>query len=221
MTDKPILFSAPMVRALLAGNKTQTRRVLKGAWQNALEGHDRVKTWFAPPNVPKEGIPNLWAQSGIWAEKHGPRGGYIRFLGFAPYRPGDLLWVREAFTKTPAGISYAADGVTHFGAGGRLKVTPSMFMPRWASRITLEVTGVKVERLQDIKGADIIAEGSRCQGCFDTGRSACMDGGCFAARDAFRALWNSINGPGAWEANPWVAAYTFRVISTGEQADAT
>jgi len=92
--------------------------------------------------------------------------------------------------------------------------------PRWASRITLEVTGVKVERLQDIKGADIIAEGSRCQGCFDTGRSACMDGGCFAARDAFRALWNSINGPGAWEANPWVAAYTFRVISTGGQADA-
>jgi hypothetical protein len=126
-----------------------------------------------------------------------------------PYAVGERLWVREAFTKTPAGISYAADGVTHFGAGGRLKVTPSMFMPRWASRITLEVTGVKVERLQDISEADAIAEGT----------TPGFGGG--PIRENFFCLWNSINGPFAADANPWVAAYTFRVISTGEQADAT
>jgi hypothetical protein len=218
----------------LNGNKTQTRRVLKGAWQNALEGHDRVKTWFAPPNVPKEGIPNLWAQSGIWAEKHGPRG-YNRFLGFAAYRPGDILWVREAWRTggvfdpvlprnipRTAHIAFEADaGRAHLTG----KLRPGMFMPRWASRITLEVTGVKIERLQGISEADAIAEGIARHTGPDTpytwvGRH--NTGQSFDPRCAYAGLWDDIRHDQpehGWDANPWVAAYTFRVIWAGEQAD--
>lgn len=228
MSDKPIIFSAPMIRALLDGRKTQTRRVLKGLWQNALEGHDRVKTWFAPTDVPKHGIPNQWAESGIWAEKHGPRG-YNRFLGFSPYRPGDRLWVREAwsgeheFRNTPPAQreSYAWEGQPHFREtawywadgspehGDWEKPRPSIHMPRWASRLTLTVTGVRVQRVQDISEADVYAEGAMQR------PAGPRLGSDVTARDnarlAFRSLWNSIHGPGAWDANPWVCALSFTV----------
>lgn len=226
MTERPILFSGPMVRAILDGRKTQTRRVLKGAWQAALEGHDHVKTWFAPHDVPAAGIPNQWAESGIWVEKWGPRG-YNRHLGFSPFRPGDRLWVREAWAPLAAlthgdpGVQaladrgfYRADNSTVEGEISTWR--PSIHMPRWASRISLDVTGVKVERLQDISKDDAIAEG--LQRLPETGRWAveqggpCCDRTAFDPRTAFGWLWTSINGPGSWDTNPWVIAITFQRV---------
>ena len=213
MTDKPIIFSAPMVRALLEGRKTQTRRLLKGLWQSELEGHDVVKTWFAPPDVPKEGIPNQWAQSGIWAEKHG-EDGYNRHLGFTAYRPGDRLYVREAIDKVsePGAVFYRADyDAENPGGSVGLGWRPSIHMPRWASRLTLTVTEVRVQRLQEISYLDTCAEGVDCETCAAMGQSACYRKGCGASREAFRTLWNSLHGPDAWATNPWVVAVSFTV----------
>jgi hypothetical protein len=86
-----------------------------------------------------------------------------------------------------------------------------IFCPRWASRLTLIVESVKVERLQDISAAETISEGVQCATCIAMHKSACLGLGCFASRQAFIALWTAINAPGSWEANPWVAAITFRV----------
>lgn len=189
MGDRPILFSAPMVRALLAGTKTQTRRVLK----------------------PQPG------PSGVYSDIRSAK----RALRIVK---GDRLWVRETWAVGSiydgipprdinpggkpgwCGIRYAATD-ERFGIKDRV----SIHMPRWASRLTLTVTDVLVQRLQDIKGRDIIAEGVRCEGCFDTGKSACQDGGCFGQRIEWQSLWDSINGAGAWAANPWVVAYSFTV----------
>lgn len=229
MSDRPILFSAPMMLALMEGRKTQTRRELQGHWQAALQGHDRVKTWFAPIAVPKEGIANQWAQSGIWAEKHGPRG-YNRFLGYTAYRPGAHLWVREAWrtearydqlppSKLPrsAPIYYAADPGprdSEPGYAGRLRA--SIHMPRWASRVTLAVTDVRAQRLQDISEEDAIAEGLRLHQSWGGASWYTFDGAdpkkCgYRAVTAYAHLWEQINGADSWQANPWVAVYTFTV----------
>jgi hypothetical protein len=246
MADHPTLFSAPMVRAIIreikqpGSGKTQTRRVLKGAWQHALEGHDEVLTWFAPAHVPKEGIINEWAQSGIWARKNGPRG-YNRHLGYVPFRPGDRLWVREAW-RLPD--TFDADSPAQFAAGigeigctgpnglvrfeadgcdawrdtygtlpvGRLRA--SMHLPRSLSRLTLYVTDVRVQRLQDISEEDALAEGAyvakRSGRVSDDYATMAVAGHWFASgRSWYADLWNRINGPGAWEANPWICAISF------------
>jgi hypothetical protein len=145
MTERPILFSGQMVRAILGGAKTQTRRVL-----HAAEG-----TFWGHPGY------ELRAQGdGMW-------GWHWRETGEAanpstrvrcPYGvPGDRLWVRETFRQAPGSMSvhYAADRDEVSGGPWR----PSIFMPRWASRLTLELTSVRVERLQDISEADAEAEG--------------------------------------------------------------
>ncbi|WWT39814.1 hypothetical protein [Microcystis phage Mwe-JY25] len=246
MAERPIPFIAPMVRAILDGRKTQTRRVLKGYWQQTLEGHDRVKTWFAPSHIPKEGIPNQWAQSGIWAEKWGPRG-YNRFLGFCPYRPGDRLWVREAWRTwrdddelsptdirriwqemPPEGdhdrpdVRFEADGAFLHGAPrttfspGRLRAGRHLL--REFSRITLAVTQVRVERLQDISEADAIAEGPGFVGkhsgevCESVAAHRLGGPRWRNARDWYADLWDSIHRPGAWDANPWVCVISFNVL---------
>lgn len=230
MSVRPIIFSAPMVRALLAGRKTQTRRVLKLV---PPADADQVHTWFAPPHVPTKGIANQWAESGLWAKKAG-RAGYNRYVGALPYRPGDRLWVRETVRAEELkdgrdGVRYLADDAwlpientreagNQWGElaayGGKYRQSPkvpAIHMPRWASRLTLLVTDVRVERLQDIKGPDTIAEGVECTTCAAMHKSACGRLGCFASRLIFSELWNSINGAGAWRANPWVVAVTFNI----------
>ena len=185
MKDRPILFSGPMVRAILAGTKTQTRRVVKGL---ALE-------WLA------EFTPEFVADPAN---------------SLCPYGvPGDRLWVREAYRflgvhdhVPPREVSsgpvwYEAQDDVPFHPSEFGKLRPSMFMPRWASRITLEVTGVRVERLQDISEADSVAEG------IPSGEVSPPDVGRFA----YRLLWESINGPGSWDANPWVWAVEFKRIT--------
>jgi hypothetical protein len=228
MTDRPILFSGPMVQALLDGRKTQTRRALKGAWQTALEGHDEVLTWFAPRHVPKEGIINQWAESGIWARQHGPRG-YNRFLGFSPYRPGDRLWVREAWRITRELDHVAPRDLDHTIIPEWLASDPELYegrkrpgihLPRWASRLTLLVTDVGVQRLQDISQDDAIAEGPGFIGKITgevcesaTSHRLGIGPRWRTPRDWYADLWDNLNAHRGfgWEANPWVVAISFTV----------
>ena len=193
MKERPILFSAPMVRALLAGTKTQTRRIVK---RQALE----------------------WLQPGMFAPEYvaNPEN------GLCPYgQPGDRLWVREAFQRDP--FKY---GEYVYRASVRAetvfdKWTPSIHMPRRASRITLEVTAARVERLQDISEDDAKAEGicalpiqTAEPGCWwtaDVSAGAALHGRTPAG--AYRLLWEQINGPGSWDANPWVWVVEFRRIA--------
>lgn len=206
MKERPILFSAAMVRALRAGTKTQTRRPVKGA---ALEW---LQDTFDPQFV---ALPeNLLSP-----------------YGFA----GARLWVREAFRfekrfdaqpprDVPAGSLVGIEAASHpwHMPGGFGKVRPSMFMPRWASITTLEVTEIRIERLQDISEADALAEGVgwRRIGTGDarTGLRSAYGLACDenvwadSAKTAYQYLWESINGSGSWDANPWVWAVSFKVL---------
>lgn len=218
MKERPILFSAPMVRALLAGTKTQTRRVLKQATGPSL-------------SVGIEDEPGVAELSWLWGD--GP--GHDVHETIKKVRclygvPGDRLWVREAWRSTgdggrcnsmpprdmqPHDVWYEADGLPPVDeCAGKLR--PSMFMPRWASRILLEVTEVRVDRLQDISDADAQAEGTPCYVCGGplNGHSE-ADCHCFhrkASASDYRGLWEQINGPGSWDANPWVWAVSFRRV---------
>lgn len=216
MADRPILFSAPMVRALLAGTKTQTRRI------------------FIPPApfAPTDDISVQVAVGSI-----APR-----------IQAGDRLWVREAVTRFDkrscdqhiwyrAGGNpnqHARDGLRYFdlsggpdvewpagvegpGGGAAYNVSP-IFMPRWASRLTLTVTDVRVQRLQDISGNDAQAEGISIGGPAvevyrreaDRNHAAARRWNAYRIRQ-YRDVWEAINGVGSWDANPWVAAYSFTV----------
>jgi hypothetical protein len=178
MKDKPILFSGPMVRAILEGRKTQTRRVIK------------FHEWFLDEYT-------RFGRHEIQSEID------------CPYQVGDRLWVRETWaypidvkrTSAHLGeIEYVADQTTLYE--GHWKKVPSIFMPRWASRLTLRVTGVKVERVQEITEADCIAEGMP------------KDNNSIGLRYCYGQLWNQLNekrGFG-WAKNPWCWCYTFEVV---------
>lgn len=247
MADKPILFSAPMVRALLAGTKTQTRRTLKA--QPTAARDLSVTNMF---NAPAAGV--LYENDWIWPVSPGHK-----IVSNRPAAPddfikrhvriavGDRLWVREAFLPDPSAdadewdnwtcsyVEWSGTGckASQVPAGLRsahnvifkadpkwdehkLRFTIGRFMPRWASRITLTVTDVRVQRLQDISEDDAIAEGigKTPHGNGDQwlqypeGSSA---SGWATPVDSYRSLWDQINGAGAWALNPWVAAYTFTV----------
>lgn len=183
VTERPILFNGQMVPPVLADIKTQTRRVVK---PRDLEWMDEHQGLREQSNVDR-----------------------------CPYgKPMDRLWVREAwkahttFDHLPpreipqSHVWYMADE----GYKAQSRFRQAMFMPRWASRITLEITDVRVERLQDISEVDAIAEGVR------SNRDTLAETGHATARDAYRYLWKSINGPGSWDLNPWVWAITFRRI---------
>lgn len=193
--ERPILFSAPMVRAIIAGTKTQTRRIVK----------------------PQPELAQLLTASG-WSAWHNEKG---QPLKNRYGRPGDRLYVRETWMENPdvdAGNGHGAPlyretCLNHPDERWR----PSIHMPRWASRIDLEITGVRVERLNDISEADAQAEGCPCYVCGGAmdGRSE-KDCHCFHAKakpSDFRALWESINGAGSWGANPWVWVVEFARVA--------
>lgn len=230
MTDRPILFSAPMILAHRENRKTQTRRTLKPQ----------------PGDLDKP----FMMDDGSWHVTDS-RGGHMSPLDVR-YRVGDRLWARETISfehcwtgtkpsDVPKGepVWYWADG--NPTEGDWTKPIVSIHMPRWCSRITDTVTDVRVERLQDISEADAIMEG--CSAVVGSnwwqgyrglgyggallhqmtpgdappewmiepkpaGRSAWADK---SARDGFRDIWNTINGAGSWDANPWVIALTFTV----------
>lgn len=175
--ERPILFSGPMVRAIRDGRKTQTRRVCRN---NGEPGPERI-----------------W---GVGDCKYGS--------------PGDRLWVKETWFPSPVGqpasnvkipkalpdgwtVLYAASGDT---ISKPLHWKPSIFMPRWASRLTLEITAVMVERLQDISMSDVFAEGC----ILSTSKSDPID---------FQNLWDSINGKTyPWSSNPFVWVISFKTL---------
>lgn len=226
--ERPILFSAPMVRALLDGRKTQTRRIVKPQPPTEVRDAGVICSATTSSN-------GLWSwlddTSLEWASIVG---GYFR----CPYGvPGDQLWVRETCRaeELPSGLDgvryiaddafraiensqKAADQWCELNAySDRTGATvPPIHMPRWASRILLEVTDVRVQRLQDISEADATAEGTPCYVCggvLDGRREA--DCHCFhrkATASDYRCLWEQINSADSWDANPWVWAISFKRI---------
>lgn len=181
--ERPILFSAEMVRAILDGRKTQTRRTVK------LNQAGRVQRGKQQWHIDD---PNAALA--------------------CPYgQPGDRLWVRETWAPGATQTMYRAGcSPDYLPPDGKWR--PSIHIPRWASRITLEITGVRVERLQDISEDDARDEGIEDGGCLNCGeREPCE---CSSpvpdARDSFAHLWQSINGPDSWDVNPWVWVVEFR-----------
>lgn len=178
-----------MVRAILEGHKTQTRRVIKPKHGGSITG----------PVGPGKAVEDLG--EGEFDLLHCPYG-----------EPGDRLWVREAFAvlgdRDKHVLHYRA---THQNAGSGWK--PSIHMPRWASRIALEITNVRVERLQDICGEDSAAEG--VTGPVGSPRVYGVVTKQFA-REQFMRLWESINGPDSWQVNPWVWVIEFGRVERPE-----
>lgn len=219
MTDRPILFSGPMVRALLDGRKTQTRRVLQPQ---------------PPSNVIRVDRSLRGPQ---WHDMIDVDGGYENadFLQVA-YAVGARLWVREAHTLLPRTayrgsvgtgtieqVEHPTDGYTAavfregFDRSGRPRWRPGIHMPRWASRLTLTITDARVQRLQEISEADAIAEGAevcRLPG-IDGGVMVHTDHPCVTVSPGrwYRQLWDSLNAARGfgWDANPWVVAVSFTV----------
>ncbi|HHQ2810292.1 TPA: hypothetical protein ACSPM7_005434 [Pseudomonas aeruginosa] len=220
MKERPILFNDQMVRAILEGRKTVTRRVMKPQPTPSKSGghHWPCKVHQSMLHVERE----LQNGEGCWcglAEAACPYG-----------EPGDRLWVREAWAADaqvdaiapsdlsqgepiwyPADLSVRQTGCSMISKG---RVRPSIHMPRWASRILLEITAVRVERLQDISEEQALAEGVRGEPC-DHARQACADIGCWGdtAKGAFGFLWESLNGEGSWAANPWVWVIEFKRVT--------
>lgn len=246
MRERGILFSGPMVQALLSGAKTQTRRILRDQPMLFVGGEGVVDEAGIP--VPRQpAVITLY--------------GDVKVLTCPYGAPGDRLWVRETWrSDAPQRVAYRADGWcgarfdnpddgprwlpwqhgwlqgytapdvrgSYYGEtayGDRWR--PSLHMPRWASRITLEVTEVRVQRLQDISEEDAQAEGvcgfdsGCCRPCNGAGRNHTWPSGCptchgtgHAHVAAYEALWDSINGDRApWSANPWVWAVSFRRVT--------
>lgn len=191
MKEHPIIFSGPMVRAILEGRKTMTRRVVKPSVKCCTVGAYTTDSGSAKPvNVQEDGDP--------WTDISCPYG-----------QPGDRLWVRETWTECD-GVFYAATD-TRPGMNGIPQAwRPSIFIPRWASRITLEVTDVRVERVQDISDEDAVREGTfvnqNAIGVQLTNRDETIP------RAVFADLWDSINAKRgySWEANPWVWIIEFK-----------
>lgn len=224
MKQHPILFSAPMVRAILDGTKTQTRRIVTpqpSAWVKGANGR------YGIPMKPTLKTPS--ANNSVWEEEDGSRYENIK----CPYGdPDDRLWVKETFAEVGSigkpidwfEYQYRADFTEGRWQGdGSMcfdKWKPSIFMPREASRITLEVLDVRVEQLQDIRISDAIAEG------IQSFRPVPGDGApetvyrdhthtnrwVKSPIESYKTLWQSINGPESWTENPWVWVITFKKI---------
>lgn len=192
MSERPILFSGPMVRAILEGRKTQTRRVVKPQ-------PDEVCCATPIRPRPYETGMRLWV-----------RETFSRHFSHGQHRDDGLRW--EPWGGLPSKVSPDGREIVYYREGfdrcGHGTWRPSIYMPRWASRITLEITDVRCQRLQDISCADAIAEGVR-----PSANSQTIDCDTPDPRHEFRALWNSINAKRApWESNPLVWAITFRRV---------
>lgn len=196
MKNRPILFSGAMVRAILELRKTQTRRVVKPQPQE-IESSSSSGEQFRYFKIPA--------------------------MKFCPYgQPGDRLWVRETWAvgdcfnhEKPSSIYYRSDETKGWAYRGKWR--PSIFMPRWASRIILEIVSVRVERLQEISEEDAVAEG------IISTRLSLAKHTVFhweefptlnisdTPRYAYRLLWNMVNGKKhPWELNPWVWVVEFK-----------
>ncbi|SIT38593.1 conserved hypothetical protein [Paraburkholderia piptadeniae] len=224
MKERPILSSGPMVRAILEGRKTQTRRVVKLPHNNPLVAWEPTK--FGGPEGGRTAAGDIVPEQGaIWHTRTGD-------CLISPHgQPRDRLWVRESMAATRDQAGIIVDW--HYAAGGAKvprmpnlrpefndamafahlarKAVPSIDMPRWASRITLEVTGVRVERLHDIKEDDAKAEGC-APAWLDVDEETVNAYGAPTYRQGFARLWRDISGDESWDANPWVWVVGFRRV---------
>lgn len=204
MRERPLLMSDPMVRAILDGRKTQTRRVMR---TNHV-GYVAFHRWDG----------ELGARAVMRCANETHPGSSVFCEDNRIGRPGDQLWVRECFAlhrihdgNAPSkvkpslllNVAYRATGDDHDGAW-----RPSIHMPRWASRLTLRVTDIRVERVQDISEDD-----ARAEGVYPLAGGFCAGDAdaewCTTARDAFRELWSNTYGAESWAANPWVWVVSF------------
>lgn len=198
MNTRPILFSGAMVRALLAGAKTQTRRIVKPQPQGKWSGPMPCPEWPCPYGAPGD---RLWVREthALCSDKDAFGSVYYRADGEARHQlcenqgEGDPVGLGKI---VPPSRRYPVDYIPAW--------KPSIFMPRWASRITLEITDVRVERLNGISEKDALAEGVTLRGMTR------WDGEC---RAAYKQLWEEINGAGSWDASPWVWVVEFRRIT--------
>lgn len=210
MTVRPIIFSAPMVLALLEGRKSQTRRVL-GPGNTLFNGRPwtalhKAQTWawkraFVDDGPSPAGNPGPYLHV-PWAD--GPDRETFEGTVHRVYprmQPRDVLWVREAAAQWGNTTVYKANATPTW-----IKWRPSIHMPREWSRLTLVVTDVRVQRLQDISEDDALAEGVT-----PDPNAVRKWGYPQKAKFAFADLWDHLHGPGAWELNPWVMAYAFTV----------
>jgi hypothetical protein len=217
MRERPIIFAADSVRAILAGTKTQTRRVLSRRLPVDFVGgggdRDDLSCWGY-------WVDDMYGRWAVLARGLDQRHAHGHVSIPCPYgKPGDRLYVKEswAINEPPSGWLYRADDLSdYYRSRGLLKRWSSpLHMPRYASRITLELTDVRVQRLQEISPEDAIAEGivfARCD-CDSTKGPRCA----YDAHDAVRAFaekWDEINGKRApWASNPWVWALTFARVT--------
>lgn len=230
MKERPILYSSPMIVAILEGRKTQTRRAIKSPARNMQkQGHEVIRR--NPDNDPwyKDHIWSMRVDGGSWADYT-----HERFLQLCPYGAiGDRLYARE----TTREVCIGSISITEYVADNSLSeaewnyprpVRPSIHMPRSLSRILTEITDVRVQRLQDITSEEAKAEGLK--GISNDGRTVKfgipdLDG--YPRTDnqgwpwqewesdpvvAYKRLWEKINGKGSWDKNPWVWVIEFKII---------
>lgn len=195
--ERPILFSTPMIRAILEGRKSQTRRIVKKQPHTVGEWIMQGINWLFPNVNP-----------------------YVNIK--CPYgKVGDVLWVRETFSpiEFEDGTHYRYKATFKENNCLKPKWKPSIFMPKEACRIKLEITDIRVERLQNITGEEALAEGiSKVDGKvigYPFGILFNYSNGLnnySSPKEAYSALWEKINGKGSWESNPWVWVIEFKRI---------
>ncbi len=205
-TERPILFSGPMVRAILASTKSQTRRAFSPRMEKlmrAAAAMGEVSHFLDEGSMQPNDLD------------------YVR--SFCPYvQPGDRLWVRETWCRQwddergfldECWYRASDPDVVSVDAMEKSPWKPSIHMPRWASRITLDIKAVRIERLQDISDQDAAAEGVA------TWAPGALSPDSLNAdpSDQFRWLWCSINGPDSWDANPWVWVVEFERAKATEK----
>ena len=215
MKELPILFRGEMVKAILEGRKTQTRRLVKFPGKkdskHQLLMHNDMQTVYP---MPRFGFV-------FWSGDPGREFSDLAYRDSVdglrcPYgQPGDRLWVRETWQKHN-GLIYAADYSRELKKNSIIKWRPSIFMPRWASRITLEVVSVRVERVQDISLDDCLSEGidDKVLAYPGVDRLTLRIMATDQLRHRFGILWDKINAARGfgWDANPWVWAVEFKKV---------
>ena len=246
MKERPILFSAPMVRALLDGSKNQTRRIMKPQHLKFFDqsAGDMLGSWNKRPLPYGQPGDRLWVREswriGAWREDTGQVA--IDYLASAPQKTPwitvpeepenyhgesvfEKYWAQSTDDCFKSNFEMDDNDRYHWEPGqSPCRKRPSIHMPRWASRITLEVTSVRVERLQDISEADAIAEGidqiGGATSCTPWKNYGLKPGAphamnCSSPITSYSTLWASINGLGSWDLNPWVWVIEFKCMEGG------
>ncbi|CAI1178934.1 ASCH domain-containing protein [Serratia proteamaculans] len=241
MKERPVIFNGEMVSAILDGRKTQTRRVVSDKHLHLIDiasqvgecyplesgiDHDNSQSYYRE-HCPFGQVGDLLWVRETWGVVSHDFDENERIIDLVPDRPATAIHEMPFGNGYYSGHAiYSADGEFTWGDddghGEKSCWKPSIHMPRWASRITLEITGVRVERLQDISEADAIAEGVRAiENNFGNGPSYCdyllpnlNDTAEWynRASDSFKSLWKSIYGAESWNANPWVWVIEFRRV---------